>query len=120
MDFYNNPYMSLPGVTTEELTFLQQATAELSENQKKHFYMIYTGKRKSPQDLLIFSLLGLLCVAGIQRFLVGQIGMGILYFFTGGLCFIGTIVDLINHKQLATDFNRKMAYESFQIAKMGV
>ena len=118
MDFYNNPYMSLPGVTTEELTFLQQATAELSENQKKHFYMIYTGKRKSPQDLLIFTLLGFFGVAGIQRFLVGQVGMGVLYFLTGGLCFIGTIVDLVNHKQLATDFNRKMAYESFQIAKM--
>jgi len=118
MDFYNNPYMSMPGVTTEELTFLQQATAELSENQKKHFYLIYTGKRKSPQDILIFTLIGFFCVAGIQRFLVGQIGMGILYFFTGGFCFIGTIVDLVNHKQLATDFNRKMAYESFQIAKM--
>jgi TM2 domain-containing membrane protein YozV len=110
--------MSMPGVTTEELTFLQQATAELSENQKKQFYVIYTGKRKSPQDLLIFTLIGFFGVAGIQRFLVGQIGMGILYFFTCGLCFIGTIVDLVNHKQLATDFNRKMAYESFQIAKM--
>ena len=31
---------------------------------------------------------------------------------------IGTIVDLINHKTIATDYNRKMAYESFQMAKM--
>lgn len=120
MDFYSNPYMSMPGVTSEELTFLQQATAELNENQKKYFYLIYTGKRKSAQDILIFTLIGFFGVAGIQRFLVGQIGMGILYFFTGGLCLIGTIVDLVNHKQLATDFNRKMAYESFQIAKMSV
>lgn len=119
MDFNNNPYMSMPGVTAEELTFLQQATAELDENQKKYFYMIYTGKRKSAQDILIFTLLGFGCVAGVQRFVVGQMGMALLYFFTGGLCLIGTIVDLVNHKQLATDFNRKMAYESFQIAKMG-
>ncbi len=117
MDYYNNPYMSMPGVTSEELTFLQQATAELNDTQKKHFYLIYTGKRKSAQDIMIFTLLGFFGFAGIQRFLVGQVGMGILYFFTCGLCFIGTIVDLVNHKQLATDFNRKMAYESFQIAK---
>jgi len=57
--------------------------------------------------------------AGIQRFMVGQIGMGILYFFTGGLCFIGTIVDLVNHKSLANDYNRQMAYESYQMVKMG-
>jgi TM2 domain-containing membrane protein YozV len=118
MDFNQNPYMSMPGVTSEELATLQQATAELNENQKKHFYMIYVGKRKSAQDILIFTLIGFFGVAGIQRFLIGQVGMGILYFFTGGFCLIGTIVDLVNHKTLATEYNQKMAYESFQIAKM--
>jgi hypothetical protein len=34
------------------------------------------------------------------------------------LCFIGSIVDLVNHKSLALEYNRKMAYESYQIAKM--
>ena len=118
MDFYSNPYMSLPGVTTEELTFLQQATAELSENQQKHFYMIYTGKRKSAQDLLIFTLLGFFGAAGIQRFLVGQIGMGILYFFTGGLCVIGTIVDLVNIKKMTNDYNQQQAFEVANMIKM--
>jgi TM2 domain-containing membrane protein YozV len=118
MDMYQNPYMSLPGITTEELMILQQATADLNDEQKKYFYMVYSGKRKSAQDILIFTLIGFLGIAGVQRFIIGQIGMGILYFFTGGFCFIGTIVDLINHKTLATDYNRKMAYESFQIAKM--
>ncbi len=121
MDFYQqNPYMALPGVTAEELTFLQQATAELSDNQKKNFFMIYTGKRKSPQDILIFTLIGFFGVAGIQRFLVGQTGMGLLYLFTAGFCGIGTIIDLVNHKDLATEYNRKMAFESFQFAKASV
>ena len=44
--------------------------------------------------------------------MVGQNGMGILYLFTGGLCFIGTIVDIINHKQLAFDYNQQMARET--------
>ena len=118
MDINQNPYMTFQGMTPEEWSYLQQATTELNENQKKYFYMVYSGKRKNPQDILLITLLGFFCVAGVQRFVVGQIGMGILYFFTGGLCFIGTIVDLINHKSIATEFNRKMAFESFQIAKM--
>lgn len=110
--------MAFPGITPEEMGFLQQATTELSDTQKKNFYMIYSDKRKNPQDILLFTLLGLIVVAGVQRFVVGQIGMGLLYLFTGGFCLIGTIVDLVNHKEIATEYNRKMAFESFQIAKM--
>jgi TM2 domain-containing membrane protein YozV len=119
MDMYQSPYMGLSGMTPEELSFIQQATADLTENQQKYFYMAYTGKRKSPQDILIFTIIGFFGVAGIQRFMLGQVGMGLLYFFTGGFCLIGTIVDLVNHQTLALDFNKKMAYESFHIAKMG-
>jgi len=98
--------------------FLQQGTADLNENQKKYFYMMYSSKRKSPQDILLFTLIGFVGVAGIQRFVLGEVGMGILYLFTGGFCGIGTIVDLVNHKTLATDYNRQMAFESYQMAKM--
>lgn len=117
METYN-PYTSLSGITAEEMAFLHQATNGLSDTQKQSFYMVYSGKRKSAQDILIFTLLGFIGIAGVQRFLVGQIGMGVLYFFTAGFCFIGTIVDAINHKSIANEFNRKIAYESFQIAKM--
>lgn len=118
MNMYQDPYMALPGMTPEEMAFLQQGTAELNEEQKKYFYMVYSGKRMNPQNILLCALLGFIGVSGVQRFMVGQIGMGLLYLFTGGLCFIGTIVDLVNYKSLADDFNRKMAYESFQITKM--
>jgi TM2 domain-containing membrane protein YozV len=119
MDMYQSPYMGLSGISSEELAFLQQATSGLTDEQKKYFYMAYTGKRKSPQDVLIFTLIGFFGVAGIQRFLLGQIGMGLLYFFTGGFCLIGTIVDLVNHRTLALEYNQKMAFEAFNIAKMG-
>jgi TM2 domain-containing membrane protein YozV len=119
MDPFNNPYMSLSGISPEEIGFLQQATQGLNENQQKYFFMVYSGKRKNPQDILLFTLLGLICVAGIQRFALGQIGMGLLYFFTGGLCAIGTIIDLVNNKSLTLEHNKKMAYESYQLAQMG-
>lgn len=119
MDPYQNPYMSLPGISAEEIAFLQQATSGLEENQHKYFFMVYSGRRKSPQDMLIFCLLGTFLVPGLQRFIIGQIGMGILFLFTGGLCFIGSIIDLVNHRSLAMEYNKQVAYESFQIAKMG-
>jgi TM2 domain-containing membrane protein YozV len=110
--------MMFEGITPEEFAFLQQATAALSENQMRYFMGIYGSKRKNPQDIMLATLLGFLGFAGVQRFMTDQVGMGILYFFTAGFCFIGTIVDLINYKDLANDYNKKMAFESFNIAKM--
>jgi len=114
-----NAYMMLPGITPEEMGFLQQATAGLNDDQKKFFFNVYVTKRKNPQDVLLFTLLGLVLVAGVQRFMLGQIGMGLLYLFTGGFCLIGTIIDIINYQTLALEYNKKMAYESFQLIQIG-
>nr|WP_294948059.1 TM2 domain-containing protein [uncultured Mucilaginibacter sp.] len=120
MNMYQDPYMPFSDMTAEEMGSLQQATNGLTEKQKQYFYMVYQSKRKSQQDMLIFSLVGLFLVPGLQRFITGQIGMGLLYLFTVGFCFVGSIIDLINHKSLANEYNQKMAYESFQITKMAV
>lgn len=114
----NNYYTMFSGITPEEMAYLQQATAGLTENQQRQFLTIYSGKRRTGQDLLLFTLLGFVGVAGVQRFLVGQIFMGVIFLLTGGFCGIGTIVDLINHKSLANDYNRDMAYETLQMVKM--
>jgi len=45
MDSFQNPYMGLPGISAEELGFLQQATNGLNENQQKYFFMVYAGRR---------------------------------------------------------------------------
>ena len=83
----------------------------MTEEQAQSFILIYRGRRKDPQTILLTGLLGLIWVAGIHRFLINHIGMGILYLFTGGLCFIGTIVDLVNHKNLAFEYNQQVARE---------
>ena len=113
----NNAYLNLSGMGPEELDFLQRATAGLDENQQKQFYTIYTSKRKIPQDVLIFCVIAIF-IPGLQRFVLGQTGLAVLYFFTGGLFFVMTVMDLINHKKLALEFNKKMAYESFQMTQM--
>jgi hypothetical protein len=48
-----NYYATFSGITPEEMSYLQQATANLSEAQHRNFLMIYSGKRKSAQDVLI-------------------------------------------------------------------
>jgi TM2 domain-containing membrane protein YozV len=53
--------------------------------------------------------------AGLHRIILGQVGLGILYILTVGLCFIGTIVDLINYKSLAYEFNIKVAHETLNM-----
>ncbi|RZK52872.1 MAG: TM2 domain-containing protein [Pedobacter sp.] len=116
---FDSQFMSLPGITPQEYAYLQTATNGLNEQQIRNFLMIYASKRKNSSDILLFTLLGFIWVAGVQRFIVGQVGMGILYLLTGGLCFIGTIVDLINHKDLTFEYNQRMVFESLQMVRMG-
>lgn len=98
--------------TPEELILIDNHTKAFTNEQLQQFVMIYKTKRKDEQTILLCCLLGVVFFAGIHRFLLGQIGMGILYFFTGGLCLIGTIVDAINHKQLTLEYNQKMISET--------
>lgn len=51
----------------------------------------------SPKSKLVALLLCFFLGAlGVHRFYVGKIGTGILYLLTGGLFFIGIIIDLVN------------------------
>lgn len=104
-------FMMFPNMEYEERLFVEQVTDKLNDEELKKFVMMYQGKRQDSQNILIFILLGFVGLAGIQRFMVGDIALGVLYFFTAGLCFIGTIVDLVNYKSITTDYNRKKAME---------
>lgn len=101
----------LPSIEGEEMAFVQSLLNDMTDAQAQQFAMAYSARRKDPTNILIFALLGFVILAGVHRFVLGQIGMGILYLFTGGLCFIGTIVDLVNHKKLAFEYNSNIAQQ---------
>jgi TM2 domain-containing membrane protein YozV len=104
-------FQIMPELDIQEMAYVETLVRNYSDEKLLNFANFYRSRRRDPQLILLTGLAGFLGVAGIQRFLTDQIGMGILYFFTAGLCFIGTIVDLINHKQLALEYNIKVANE---------
>jgi TM2 domain-containing membrane protein YozV len=112
-----NFFQFLPELQGRELMFVQGLTKDYDENQLMNFANIYRSRRRDPQLILLTTLLGFVGVSGVQRFLTNQIGMGILYLFTAGLCFIGTIIDLINYQDLAMEYNMRMANEAAMMVK---
>lgn len=107
----------MPNLEGEEMLYIQTLLKDLNENQAQQFAIAYNSRRKDPTMILLLTLLGFVILAGVHRFVLGQIGMGLLYLFTAGLCFIGTIIDLVNHKKLAFEYNQNVAQELIVMIK---
>jgi TM2 domain-containing membrane protein YozV len=101
----------LPELTGEEMLYVQSLIKDLNDEDARTFASVYRSRRRDPLLLLILTLLGFVGFAGIHRILTDQIGMGILYLLTLGLCFIGTIIDLVNYQKLAFEYNQRVAKE---------
>lgn len=108
----------IPDMDSEELYSIQALMQGMSEGQQQQFISIYRRKRKDRTLMLVLALLGFFGAAGIHRFLAGDIGMGILYLFTAGLCFIGTIVDIINIGSFTLKYNLAQANEAANLVMM--
>jgi len=104
-----NVYELMPEIMGEEQMYIAGLLKNMDENQARNFVNIYRTRRRDPQTILLLTLVGFLGVAGIQRFITDQIGLGILYLLTGGICMIGTIIDLVNYKKIAFEYNQKQA-----------
>ena len=101
-------FQRIPGIPMEELTIIQLNTKDFNEDKIIQFLNLYIGRRVTSETVLLCTIVGLFGIGGIQRFITGQIGMGILYLLTLGLCYIGTIIDLINYKKLTLERNKEI------------
>lgn len=95
----------------KEFAHVELLSDQMNDEQWQQFAIVYGTRRRDEQQMLILSIVGLVFIPGIQRFFVNQIGMGILYLFTVGLCLIGSIIDIVNHKDLAFEYNKAIANE---------
>ena len=90
----------------EKIMYLKDKLRTMDEEK---FSLISTIEFKDPTTLLLVSIF--LGGLGIDRFMLGDTGMGILKLLTAGLCGILTIVDwfTISKKAKELNFNNVMA-----------
>ncbi|MGM9872932.1 MAG: TM2 domain-containing protein [Muribaculaceae bacterium] len=61
---------------------------------------------KNPTTILLFALF--LGMFGIDRFMLGDTGKGILKILTAGFCCIGMWIDVFNSKKRTSEYNVRM------------
>jgi TM2 domain-containing membrane protein YozV len=108
----------IPDADPEEIGYLNMLMSPMTEQQAQQFAMMYRHRRKESSMILILALVGFLGFAGIHRFVVGNIAIGVLYMLTGGVCGIGTFIDLVNHRKITSEYNQTQAYEVASTMRM--
>ena len=95
-----------------QMNMIRERLLDLDDSK---WAMLSTIQFKDPTTLLIVSLLagGL----GIDRFMLGDMGMGLLKLFTFGCCGVLWLIDIFTTKERTGEFNRKKATEIFQSIK---
>ena len=90
----------------EKIMLIKERLLALDEQR---FQMVSMIELKDPTTLLLISIF--LGGLGIDRFMIGDTGMGILKLLTGGCCGVLTIIDwfTISKKTKELNFNNVMA-----------
>ena len=90
----------------EKIVYLKDKLRTMDDEK---FSLISTIEMKDPTTLLLVSIF--LGALGIDRFMIGDTGMGILKLLTGGCCGILAIIDwfTISKKTKEKNFNKVMS-----------
>ncbi|MCS3748969.1 TM2 domain-containing membrane protein YozV [Salinibacter ruber] len=107
----SNVLRYLPELEGDEQVEVARLLNDMSDAQAEHFARIYRSRRRDPDHILILAAVGFVGAAGLQRLYTGKVALGLVYLFTGGLCLIGTIYDVIKYQDLAFRYNRDVALE---------
>ena len=86
----------------EKIVFVKQKLLAADESK---FNLISAVEFKDPTTILLVSIF--VGVLGIDRFMLGDTGMGILKLLTGGVCGVLTIIDWFSVQKKARDLNYK-------------
>ena len=101
----------LPELDGDEQVEVARLLNDMNDAQAEHFARIYRSCRREPVHILILAAVGFIGAAGLQRLYLEEFALGLVYLFTGGLCLIGTIYDVIKYEELAARYNRDVALE---------
>ena len=92
---------------------INELKARLSKLSQNQFNAIQEIQLKDPMIMLLLSLF--LGSSGIDRFLLKEIGLGIIKLLTAGGCGIWTIVDWFLVMNRTREFNYKLVFDSLPI-----
>jgi TM2 domain-containing membrane protein YozV len=96
----------LPELDGNELKYIRNLIEDMDDKTAREFADIYRKKRRSLNSIFMFTLLGFVGVAGIQRFRLGKFGTGLLYLLTLGFVFAGTLYDLLTYEKVVFEHNK--------------
>lgn len=101
-----------------EFTPIEQGlmTKDLTDSQKLLFASQFDSSKKDPGTMLVLSVL--FGSWGVDRFMLGHTGMGILKLLTLGCCGVLTIIDWFGIKSKTHEYNRNKANEILAAIKL--
>ena len=74
---------------------INNSNSNVNSNINQNTVSGLAGSRKAKNKWVSLFLCLFLGMVGAHKFYEGKTGMGILYLFTGGLCGVGVLIDLI-------------------------
>ncbi len=84
----------------EKIMYLKEKLEAMDDSK---YMMLTTIELKNPTTIIIISVL--LGSLGVDRFMLGDTGMGVLKLLTGGCCGILTIIDWFSVSKKAKEIN---------------
>ncbi len=101
-----------------EFTFAEQQLMmkDLSDTQRLLFNSQIESAKKDRNLVLILSVL--FGTLGVDRFMIGDIGMGLLKLLTFGVCGILWLIDIFLIRGKVDEYNRRKATEIYTSIRM--
>ena len=89
---------------------------DLTDTQKMLFCSQFDSSKKDPTTIMALAIV--LGGWGVDRFLLGDTGMGFLKLCTLGGCGIFWIIDIFSAQRRCGEYNRKKATEAYSAIKL--
>ncbi len=103
----------------EDAVIFKWARQQLGNHSDKaqRFQLMYLKRKKSKAVAQLLNLIAFAGLGGLQRFYLGDIGLGIAHLLTVGFFWIGTIIDMIALNQRVNKANVNIAMQTLELVR---